>query len=338
MTTLRLHLNENTSGCSPAVADALRSISREDVAGDPDYRPITAAVARWFGVPDDWVLVTNGLDEGLHLAAQSAARGTTRAHRPHALIVEPAFEMYAICADGAELDVVRVFSNGELDFPAGALLSSISAATRLVYLTDPGNPTGTPVPRTVIDDVADEASDALVVVDEAYAEFSGRTIIGVDLDRRRNLIVGRTFAKAFGLAGVRAGALVAHPDTLAPLRKLQPPFSVNVCAVRALEAALDDRAYLDWYVAQSALSRQLITAFARGRGWRCWPSEANFVLMRVDRDATGLVAAAAARGVLIRDKSSAPGCERCIRITAGAVAHTQTCLAVLEECLAARRD
>ena len=133
-----------------------------------------------------------------------------------------------------------------------------------------------------------------------------------------------------------SGALIAHPDTLASFRRLLPPYSLNICAIRALAAALEDRAYLEWYVSESATSRQLIYDFCDARGLRYWQSEANFVLLRIGDDATAVVEAMGARGVSIRDRSQSPGCAGCIRITAGVVAHTRACLSALEDVLATR--
>jgi histidinol-phosphate aminotransferase len=244
--------------------------------------------------------------------------------------------MYAACAGASGLGVVRIAPEPGFRFPIDALLAAIGPSTRVIYLTDPNNPTGQPIPAGAIERVAEAAPHALVLVDEAYAEFSGRTVIGPLLERHRNLVAGRTFAKAHGLAALRAGALVAHPDTLAPMRRIQPPFSVNICAVRALEAALADRAYLDWYVAQSVESRQMVYDLCGRRGLTCWPSEGNFVLVHVGDDAPALVARMAERRVLVRDRSGAPGCAGCIRITAGVADHTRRCLDVLEDLLATR--
>jgi histidinol-phosphate aminotransferase len=334
---LRLHLNENTAGCSPAVIAALRTISPETIAIYPDYGPIVEECERWFGVAPGWVQLVNGLDEGLHIAAQAARFREPLVTNPEAIVVEPAFEMYVPCAEAAGLRVVRVPPGPDFAYPLDALRGAISPATRLVYLTDPNNPTGLAIPPGAVQHVADAASNALVLVDEAYADFSGRTQIGTPLDRQRNLIVGRTFAKGHGLAGLRIGALVAHPDTLAAVRRILPPYSINVCAAVALSAALDDRPYLEWFVRQSVESRQLVYEFAGRLGLRSWPSEANFVLVQVGDDAPAIVEAVAAQGVLIRDRSTQPGCEGCIRITAGAVAHTRAALTALEAALASRR-
>jgi len=330
---LRLHFNENTGGCSPAVLAALRSIAPTDTSFYPDYAQVTAAAERYFGVPDGWVQLTNGLDEGLHVAAQAAGRGRTNAA---AVIVEPAFEMYAACGDAAGLREIHIAPNADFAFPLQRILDAATADVRLINLTDPNNPTGLAIPPGAVEAIAAARPETLVLVDEAYAEFSGRTLIGPLLDLYRNVIVGRTFAKAHGLAALRVGALVAHPDALAPLRRLLPPYSLNICAVRALEAAFGDRAYLDAYVSQAGSSKRLIYDFCDARGIRYWPSEANFVLLRLGHDAGATVAALAARGIYIRDKSSAPGCDGCVRITAGVVDHTRACLTALEDILASR--
>ena len=331
---LRLHLNENTAGCSPAVLAALRAIERTDTAFYPEYGPITTLVERMLDVPTGWVQLTNGLDEGLHVAAQAAARGSTGAAT---IIVEPAFEMYAACADAAGLREIHIPPPADLSFPVDDVLRAIDESVRLISITDPGNPTGLPVPEGAIARMAEAAPDATVFIDEAYADFSGRTAIPL-LDRHRNVVVGRTFAKAHGLAALRVGALIAHPDTLSLFRRLLPPFSLNIAAVRALEAALGDGGYLDWYVREAAESRRLIYDFSRRAGLHFWPSEANFVLVRVGDEAAALVNALAGRGILVRDKSRAPGCAGCVRITAGVVNHTRACLSAMEDIRATRKN
>ncbi|MEO8069801.1 MAG: histidinol-phosphate transaminase [Acidobacteriota bacterium] len=333
---VRLHFNENTAGCSPAVLAALRAMTREDAAMYPEYERITARCERWFDVAPGWVQLTNGLDEGLQVAALWAARAAPRALAVDAIVIEPAFEVYRACIEAAGADVIHIDPGSDFAFPIGRVLDAISPNTRLIYLADPNNPTGLGLPIGTADVIANAAPHALVVVDEAYADFSGRTIIGDALDRHRNLVVGRTFAKAHGLAGIRIGALVGHPDTLDGLRRLLLPYSVNASAVVSLAAALDDRAYLDWSVSQSAASRELIYAAAARHDLRYWRSEANFVLVQLGESAAVIAAALAARGILIRDKSAAPGCAGCVRITAGVVEHTELAIQELEDILASR--
>jgi histidinol-phosphate aminotransferase len=117
---------------------------------------------------------------------------------------------------------------------------------------------------------------------------------------------------------------------------MQLPFSVNACAVAALEAALEDHAYLDWYVAESRTSRELVYDFCRRHALTFWPSEGNFVLFRLGQDAADIAGALQSRGILVRDKSASPGCDGCIRLTAGVVEHTQLALSAMEDLLASR--
>jgi histidinol-phosphate aminotransferase len=330
---LRLHLNENTAGCPPAVLEALRRLDVHAMATYPDYRETIGAVEALFSVPAGWVQLTNGLDEGLHLVAQ-AARLTAADFE--AIVVEPAFEMYAACIAAAGGRQVTIMPPADLSFPLDGVLGAIGGRTGLIYLCDPNNPSGRPIPDGDVWRIAEAAPRATILVDEAYADFSGRTAIGGALDRHRNVIVGRTFAKAHGLAALRIGALVAHPDALRRLAAVVPPYSVNVAAATALRAAIADREFVARYVADSAASRELVYAWCARRGFACFRSEANFVLVKFGESATEVVEALAASGIHVRDRSRTPGCAGCVRITAGVVADTRRCLGALEEWYASR--
>lgn len=324
---LRLHLNENTAGCSPRVIDALARLARTDTSLYPDYGAVTRQCESALGVQPGWLQVTNGLDEGLHLAAQAAA---LQDRTFEGIVVEPAFEMYAVCIAAAGGRQVTVAPTPDLSFSLNDVLAAITPKTRLIYLCDPNNPSGQPIGPGALEAVAQAAPDACVFVDEAYTEFSGRTCVGPLLDQHRNVVVGRTFAKAYGLAALRIGAVIGHPDALAPLRAVMPPFTVNVAALAALDAALADQAYVDWYVRESAESRARLYAWCQSTGVAFWPSEGNFVLIRVGDAAGQLCAWLAERGIFIRDKSNQPGCSGCVRITAGIVENTRVCIEALE--------
>jgi histidinol-phosphate aminotransferase len=180
--------------------------------------------------------------------------------------------------------------------------------------------------------VAAHAPQALVFVDEAYAEFAGCTFLS-ELSRPGNVVVGRTFAKSFGLAALRIGVLAAPAEALAPIRRVLPPYSLNVCAIRGLLAALADLDHVRRYLDEVARSKALLYAACNRLGLQYWPSAANFVLVRVGGAATRVVGDLAARGIVVRDRSGQPGCAGCIRITTGIVAHTEACLRALEEVL-----
>ncbi len=331
---IRLHLNENTDGCSPAVVRAIRRVTREDIAWYPAYVEATQACADALGVTPDQVLLTNGLDEGILTVALALLPRTGGAE---AVIVEPAYGLYGPTAALAGARVVATRPADDLGFDLDAVVAAISPQTRLVILSNPNNPAGSVVPAEAIRTLAGTVpGEGFVFVDEAYADFAGISSLP-DLDRCPNLIVGRTFAKAYGLAGARIGCVVASPAVIRRLRGAIAPFSVNVFAAVALRAALADRGHFEWYLSQVRAARERLCAGFARLGLRVWPSQANFVLVRVG-DAPRVRAELAARGVHVRDRSSAPGCEGCIRVTAGLVEHAEACVAALEEVLCGARS
>jgi histidinol-phosphate aminotransferase len=333
---LRLHLNENTAGCSPRVLAAIQDLTGEDIAFYPDYAGVERDTATYLGVPREQVMLVNGLDEGIFVAVVAVAQDTVTGAsitRPEVIVPLPAFDMYGITARAVGALLVEVMPESGFSLPVAGLLAAITPRTRLVFITSPNNPTGVRVSLGDIDRVASALPpDALVFVDEAYHDFCGDTAIPL-IASRRNVIVGRTFAKGHGLAALRAGCLIAHPDTLARIRPIVPPYSLNVCAAAGLRAALADRARLAWYVGQVERSRTLIYDLCARLELTCWTSGANFVLLRVGERAADVVAKLAARGIFIRNRSGDPGCEGCVRVTAGVVEHTAQCVAALEEIL-----
>jgi histidinol-phosphate aminotransferase len=335
---LRLHLNENTAGCSPRVLAALQAVTREQAAYYPDYERATEACAARLGVAPDEVVLTNGLDEGILGVAMSALRTRRSKGATEALIPEPAFDVYASASDAAGASIVHIDPAPDLAFPLQGVLDAIGPQTAVVFVTSPGNPTGVPIPRDEILQVAERARGALVLVDEAYADFGGTTLIGdkalADLP---NVIVGRTFAKAYGLAGLRIGALVARPAEIEWLRRVLLPYSVNTYAVAALQAAFADLDYYDWYRREVDQSRRMLSDALQRLGVRFWPSAANFVLAYFGERSAAVLAGLAQRGIVVRDRSRDPGCAGCLRITAGVVSHTRACVAALEEVLCAVR-
>jgi histidinol-phosphate aminotransferase len=331
-TGLRLHLNENTAGCSPKVLDALHRITREQAAFYPDYDAAISAVSTRFGVAADELLLTNGLDEGILAAAVAALRNHGSPNRYEAIVVVPAFDMYAACADAAGGSIVQVPLDEGFTFSTARVLAVIGPRTRLIFLTNPNNPTGQIIATDSVLAIAKAAPGALVFVDEAYADFADQSLVADPrLSAVPNVVVGRTFAKAYGLAALRAGAVFGRRETLAALRRVVPPYSINVCAAITLPVALGDTAYYDWYVAQVRESKAILYDTLDRLRVRYWTSAANFVLADFGTEAGRVIAGLAARQVYVRDRSRDPGCEGCVRITTGIVEHTRTCLEVLEE-------
>jgi histidinol-phosphate aminotransferase len=335
---LRLHQNENTAGCSPRVLEALAAITAEQMGFYPPYEAATAACARYLGVDPDRLSLVNGLDEGIMALAVAYLRpspGGADGFVPEAIIPEPAFEIFHFDTEVAGGRVVRVNPTSDFSFPLQAVLDAITPRTRVVFITNPNNPTGVAVPREAIRAVARRVpAGAVVFVDEAYAEFAGETFIP-ELADFPNVIVGRTFSKAFGLAGIRIGAITGAPEALEPIRLAVPVYSVNIAAVAAVQAALGDLDYLRDYVRQVEQSKALLYAACDRLGLTYVRSAANFVLVRAGNRLDAVVQGAARRGIYVRDRSTEPGCAGCLRVSAGVVAHTQRFIAVMEEVLCA---
>ncbi|MEO6236630.1 MAG: histidinol-phosphate transaminase [Vicinamibacterales bacterium] len=333
---MRLHLNENTAGCSPAVLEVLRALGRSAAGFYPDYDAARQSAAEYLGVAVDHLLLTNGLDEGILAATAAACRDHSHGV-PEVVGVTPAFDEYQICTEALGGRMITVPLGEDYEFSADALRALVTPRTRLVFLANPHNPSGSTVRLDTLRELARKVAPALLFIDEAYADFSGESLIDPGVFATLpNLVVGRTFSKAFGLAGLRIGVVVGAPQTLAPLRRVVPPYSVNAWAAVALPAAIADRGYRDWYLAQATASRTLLTVACARLNLRTWPSAANFLLVRVP-DAPGIVKALATRGVIVRDRSAERGCEQCIRITAGIVEDTERAIAALEEVLCAAR-
>ena len=331
---LRLHLNENTGGCSAQVLEAIRRVRPSDVSTYPSYREAVTATARYFDVDPDAVLLTNGLDEGILMAAVGHI-ARKRVHDAETIIPLPAFDPYPNSTAAVGATAIRVPPGPGFAFPTQQVIDAVTPRTRMIFLNTPNNPTGQLI---AIDDVArisKAASDAVVLVDEAYIEFGGASFLP-SLPHFPNVLIGRTFSKAYGLAGLRIGVVMGAKQVLDPVRAVTLPFNINGVALAALAAALEDRAFLPRYAAQVTESRERLYAACRRLGLEYWPSAANYVLVRVG-EAAPFVEALAARRIHVRDRSKDAVTPGCIRVTAGMVEHTNAAIEALEAVVNARR-
>jgi histidinol-phosphate aminotransferase len=331
---LRLHLNENTGGCSPRVLEAIRRLHTTDVSTYPSYPSLVRACATHFEVDPDWVLVTNGLDEGILMAAVGHIARAQR-YDAETIVPLPAFDPYPNSTAAVGATVIRVPPGQGFVFPAEAVLKAISTRTRMIFLNTPNNPTGQLIPISDLRRIAEAAADAVVLVDEAYIEFGGQTFIP-ELSRYPNVLVGRTFSKAYGLAGMRVGILIGQPAALEPVRAVTLPFNINAVAIAATLAALEDRDFLPRYAADVARSRELLYAACARLGLEYWKSAANFVLVRVGDPVLPFVNALADKNIHVRDRSKDPATPGCIRITTGLIEHTEAAISALEAVVAGK--
>lgn len=327
---LRLHLNENTGGCSPLVVEAVRAVDAQGLAAYPDYRAAVLESAAFLDVNPEWLVLTNGLDEGVLLTAIAyLAPGGAAESTPEVVMAMPAFETYVTTAKAMRARIVTVPPDAGFAFPVDGVLAAITPHTRLIYINNPNNPTGQAVAKDAIRRIASAAPHAVVFVDEAYHDFMGDNFLA-DAASFPNVLIGRTFSKAHGLAGLRVGVMIARPDVLEPIRFVTPLFNLNVVAVQALRAALRDKTFTPWYVAQAGESKERLYAALERVGLRYWRSAANFVLVDGGTRAREIIDGMIAQGVLVRDRTRDPFTPNCFRITAGVVEHTQKAVETLE--------
>ncbi len=327
-TGLRLDFNENNAGCSPRVLARLRSLTAEDLSKYPEREPIEAAVAQWLGLEPAQVLLTNGVDEGIHLLAE-----TFLAPGSEAVIVVPTFSMYEIYAAATGAQVVRVQAGRDFEFPLARLVESITRATRLIAIANPNNPTGTVATREALLSVADAAPQAALLIDEAYFDFFGESVAD-EINRRTNLFVARTFSKAYGMAGLRVGVLAGPAPLMMFLRRAASPYNVNGVALACLPEAIADQEYVSQYVTAVRHGRARLEAELRALGLRYWKSAGNFVLVRVGAAREAFVARMRQHGILVRDRNNDPGCAGCVRITVGVGEQADTLISALRAVMA----
>jgi histidinol-phosphate aminotransferase len=331
---LRLHLNENTGGCSPRVIDAIRRLQPTDISTYPSYPSLVLTIARYFGVDPEWVLLTNGLDEGILMAAVGHI-SKARIHDAETIVPTPAFDPYPNSTAAAGATAVRVPANPDLSFPTDAVIRAITPRTRMIFLNTPNNPTGQLISIEDLKRISTAAGDAIVLIDEAYIEFGGESFVP-HVTQHPNVLVGRTFSKAYGLAGMRVGIVIGQPPALQPVRDVTLPFNINVIALTAVQAALEDTDFLPRYAAEVAESRELLYTACRRLGLQYWESAANYVLVRVGETAP-FIQALSARKIHVRDRSKDPATPGCVRITTGVLEHTRAAIAALESVMAARQ-
>jgi histidinol-phosphate aminotransferase len=238
--------------------------------------------------------------------------------------------MYEVFAQTEDAKVVKVPSGPEFSFPLERVLDAISPQTRIVVICNPNNPTGLAVDRSSILKIIAAAPDAAILLDEAYFDFYGQTMMD-QIGKLPNLFIARTFSKAYGLAGLRLGVMVGDKEQMSVLRRMASPFNVNAFAMECLAEALADRQFVEAYVAQVKASRAWLHNELEQLNFRCWPSHANFVLCRFGDAKKAILEALRARGIALRDR---PDCQGCVRITIGKQHEMERLIAELKQVLA----
>jgi histidinol-phosphate aminotransferase len=272
-------------------------------------------------------LLTNGTDEALSLVVNTFVEA-----RDTVLLAEPTYAMYRFYSELAGARIVAPRYDAEMNFPWDEILAALRGRPRVFFLPNPNSPIGSLLSQAELRLLLRAARQTVVVVDEAYFEFSSVTVIPW-IRRYDNLIVTRTFSKTAGLAGLRLGCIFVRRDLASVMRKAQSPYPVNAAALAAAGAAIGDRAFIQRTIREVRQGKQELAKALLRLGIKHFPSAGNFVLVHFGTRAKEIVSGLARKGILVRDRSSDFGGEGYVRITLGTLAQTRRLLSELEAML-----
>ena len=332
-TRIKLNQNENASGFPDALKAAVwERVRGRDWARYPDFHHVelTRRLAQHAGAPESWTLVGNGSNELLQMTLlATVGRGD------HVIVPVPTFTLYKLQASAMGATVHTPLLRPEMGFalPADEIIDlARRVQARAIVLCSPNNPTGTlydePTLRRIIESV-----DGLVLLDEAYREFSGTDMRGL-LDDYDNVVLFRTFSKALAMAGIRIGYCIARPELAAEIGKVKLPYAVNILSEAVTLVALDRPDLFAPTIAQAQAERErVMTALAALPGVHPYPSAANFILARFDAGAESVFNYLLNESILIRDVSHYPGLKNHLRMSIGLPHENTALLDSLQRCL-----
>ena len=319
---IRLDFNENTVGF-PEACDGLPP---DLLTAYPEYDAFYEALERWSGLSRPMLLPVNGSSEGLFLAPFVFIRPG----QDSALISSPTFPVIAHMLHLTEANIDDVPRRPNLDYDIDALTDALARGPKLCILATPDNPTGAIIPQKALRRWLSDFPDTLFVIDEAYTEYTGTTILPW-VREFENLLVLRSFSKAWGLAGARLGLIAGHPQLISWLRCAKSPYSVNAPAMRMASRLLAQSATVEASAQATMARKPAFIKTLRARGYTVVPGHAHFVLIYIGLLAQQFCSFCRERGVLVRDRSAYPSLEGFVRVNMGTEAEVETFLGVLHD-------
>ncbi len=294
---------------------------------DPHQRELKTVLSKIKGVPVEQIFLGNGSDEPIDLLF----RAFCEPGQSKVLIPQPTYGMYAVSANINDVAIQPVLLTQDFDLDVEAMGQAWDEKTRIIFLCSPNNPTGNRLSREKIERILNEFH-GLVVIDEAYIDFTDDRGFVSALGRYQNLVILQTLSKAWGLASIRLGMCFAHPDVIAILNKIKPPYNISNLTQQTAHSYLSNPTQKDEWVAlikreRERVSREL-TKLPLIEKW--FPSEANFLLIKVENP-KAVYEQLVGQGIVVRDRSQVPLCEGCLRITIGTPEENDTLLATLQQ-------
>jgi len=293
---------------------------------DPRQQKLKQGIAALKGIPVEQIFLGNGSDEGIDLLFRTLCEPG----RDHVITVDPSYGMYAVCAEINGVERRSVLLNRDFSLDPDAVLAAVDEHTKLIFLCSPNNPTSNSLDREAVLKILDEVS-CLVVVDEAYIDFSRDPGLLSLLNEKWNLVLLQTLSKAWGLAGIRLGMLFGPAELVGYLSKVKYPYNLSSLTIDAAVKALEETGQSRGWIRQILDERNSLGKELESFNFveKVHPSDANFLLVKVD-DPLDLYGYLMKRGIIVRDRSSVPLCEGCLRITIGTPEENQDLITALK--------
>jgi histidinol-phosphate aminotransferase len=293
---------------------------------DPGQKALKQAVAEVKRQQAENLFLGNGSDEGIDLLIRILCTPGV----DNVVTVEPTYGMYAVSARIHDVAVKQVLLRPDFSLDAKRVLEAVDERTKIIFLCSPNNPTSNSLDPAALERVIDGAG-CMVVLDEAYIDFSSQEGCLSMVPRKKNLVVLQTFSKAWGLAGIRLGMVFAHPELIGYLSHVKYPYNINSLTIGTALGQLAETGKKERWVEQILQERERLSGHLGRFGFveRVYPSDANFLLVKV-QDPHDLYHYLAQRGIVVRDRSNVPLCEGALRITAGTKQENSSLLQALE--------
>ena len=330
---VKMASNENCLGASPKAMEAIRkNIGKVNRYPDSSMFYLKKKLSRELGVKEDNLILGNGSDEIIVLAIKTFLNDNDEV-----IIAKPTFLIYEIASQVQNAKINFVPLTSDFKYDLAAMSRALTSKTKIIFIANPDNPTGSYVSKNELNNFLEELPrDIIIFLDEAYFEFADYTFSdypnGIDYLSKHNVIVARTFSKAYGLAGLRIGYGISDPEIINYMERVREPFNVNLLAQAAALAALDDKAFLKKTLKYVAAEKKFLYAAFRKMGLKYVESATNFILVDVKKDCRQVFGMLLKKGVIVRDMKGW-GMDTFIRVTAGTRTENKKFIEALTEVL-----
>ncbi len=308
---LRFDLNESNFGCSPKVLRAIKSASKSDLLVYPEYEKLVKKIAEEYGVSPSNVMLTNGGDDAIRSVIDTFVD-----KKDEILLPVPNYSMFELYGKLSGAKIKEIMFNKDFSFPLNRVIKAIHQRTKMIVVVNPASPLGTVISKSELTEILDKAKNALVLLDETYHHFSGKSMANL-LKEYENLVSVHTFSKVYGLAGLRIGFIIAGSDLLKEISKVAFPYAVSSISVNAAYAAMNDEDYTEKVIQQIEAEKKFLCSELKGIAEKVHNTDTNFILAKFGKHSDELHEKLEDKGILVKNIGRLPMMKGYLRISPG---------------------